>query len=254
MIRSAKRIMAVLALALMAVMGPITVMGSAAQAQTDGQQRVVERARLALNSFLDDPNFGEMRVYVQNAYAVLIVPELLRAGFFFGAEYGIGVLLVRDPQTGASGPAGVLLALRRQCRPAVRRPDLRRRVHDHKIKARSTSCSTTASSSAPTRVSRPAASGCRSAPRPRPISARTSTRSPRARVCSAASGWTAPTSPANGPWNQAYYGHPVDPRQLVRQPTVVASAEIDALHQSLTRFLSRLPPSPAAAPGRRARP
>ena len=41
---------------------------------------------------------------------------------------------------------------------------------------------------------------------------------------------------ANDAWNQAYYGHPVDPRQLVRQPTVVASAEIDALHQSLTRF------------------
>ena len=35
---------------------------------------------------------------------VLIVPELLKGGFFFGAEYGIGILLVRDPQTGSWGP------------------------------------------------------------------------------------------------------------------------------------------------------
>jgi lipid-binding SYLF domain-containing protein len=77
--------------------------GAPAQAKTDGQERVVERARLALDSFLDDPNFDYMRVYVQNAYAVLVVPEMLKGGFFFGAEYGVGVLLVRDPQTGNWG-------------------------------------------------------------------------------------------------------------------------------------------------------
>ena len=60
-------------------------------------------ARLALDSFLDDPNFEYMRVYVQNAYAVLVVPEVLKAGFFFGAEYGVGVLLVRNPQSGDWG-------------------------------------------------------------------------------------------------------------------------------------------------------
>jgi len=42
---SAKRIVAVLLWALIAVVGP------AAEAQTDGQQRVVERARLALDAF-----------------------------------------------------------------------------------------------------------------------------------------------------------------------------------------------------------
>ena len=44
-----------------------------------------------------------MRVYVQNAYAVLIVPEVLKAGFFLGGEYGVGVLLVRDAQSGGWG-------------------------------------------------------------------------------------------------------------------------------------------------------
>ena len=97
MVGSAKRMIAVLGLALFGLFGSVE------QARADGQERVLARARIALDSFLDDPNFAEMRVYVQNAYAVLIVPEMLKAGFFFGAEHGIGVLLVRNPQTGAWG-------------------------------------------------------------------------------------------------------------------------------------------------------
>ena len=97
MMTAAKRLIAIVGFALFGLIG------APAEAKTDGQQRVVERARLALDSFLDDPNFEYMRVYVQNAYAVLIVPEMLKAGFFFGAEYGVGVLLVRDPQSGNWG-------------------------------------------------------------------------------------------------------------------------------------------------------
>jgi lipid-binding SYLF domain-containing protein len=70
------------------------------------QQRVVDKARLVVEAFLDDPNFAKMRVYVQNAYGVLIFPDLLKGGFFIGAEHGTGVLLARDPQSGAwSDPA-----------------------------------------------------------------------------------------------------------------------------------------------------
>lgn len=94
---AAKRLIAVLGFAL------IGLAGAPAEARTDGQQRVVERARLVLDSFLDDPNFEHMRVYVQNAYAVLIVPEMLKGSFLFGASYGNGILLVRDPQSGNWG-------------------------------------------------------------------------------------------------------------------------------------------------------
>jgi hypothetical protein len=97
MVLAAKRLIAIVGCTLLGLLG------SPAEAKTDGQQRVVERARLALDSFLDDPNFEYMRVYVQNAYAVLVVPETLKAGFLFGAEYGVGVLLVRDPQSGNWG-------------------------------------------------------------------------------------------------------------------------------------------------------
>ena len=74
-----------------------------AEAGTEKQDRVVERARHALDSFLEDPKFEYMRVYVQNAYAVLVVPDVIKGGFFLGAEHGVGVLLVRDPQTGNWG-------------------------------------------------------------------------------------------------------------------------------------------------------
>jgi SH3 domain-containing YSC84-like protein 1 len=98
MVTAARRLIAIVGCTLLGLVGT-----AAEAAETDGQQRVVERARLALDSFLDDPNFDYMRVYVQNAYAVLVVPEVLKGGFFFGAEYGVGVLLVRDPQSGDWG-------------------------------------------------------------------------------------------------------------------------------------------------------
>ncbi|MCS6876805.1 MAG: lipid-binding SYLF domain-containing protein [Geminicoccaceae bacterium] len=65
------------------------------------QQRLVDRARIVVEEFLADPEFQRMRVYVQNAYAVIVVPDLLKAGFFLGAEYGKGVLLARDVRSGA---------------------------------------------------------------------------------------------------------------------------------------------------------
>jgi lipid-binding SYLF domain-containing protein len=71
-------------------------------ARADGeQQRLVDRARIVVDEFLADPNFQRMRVYVQNAFAVLIVPDLLKGGFVVGAEYGVGVLLARDVRSGA---------------------------------------------------------------------------------------------------------------------------------------------------------
>lgn len=97
MVRSAMRFVAAL------VVMSVGLTSAIARADTNGQDRVVERARLALDAFLDDPGFEAMRVYVQNAYAVFVVPGLLRAGFLIGGEHGIGVLLARNPQTGDWG-------------------------------------------------------------------------------------------------------------------------------------------------------
>jgi lipid-binding SYLF domain-containing protein len=229
MIGSAKRILALVALVL------VTVVAPAAKAATDGQQRLVERARLALDAFLDDPNFKQMRVYVQNAYAVLIVPELLKGGFLFGAEYGIGVLLVRDPHTGAWGqPAfyslyggSVGLQFGGQTSNVVftiMNQGAVDKLVDQGIKL---------GADAGVAAGRLGVS----------IGAGTTTHfGDDIYVFAKSMGlfggfWLDGTYiRPNNDWNRLYYGHPVDPRQIVRQQTVVASAEVDALHQSLTRF------------------
>ena len=69
-------------------------------AWANDQQLVVDKARIVVESFLNDPDFEQMRVYVQNAYGVLIIPDLLKGAFFIGVEHGTGVLLARDPQSG----------------------------------------------------------------------------------------------------------------------------------------------------------
>lgn len=82
----------------------------AAGAQQSPEQILVDRAKLALEEFLADSNFAGMRVYVQNAQAVMVFPELIKGAFFLGAQGGKGVMLVRDEATGAwSNPAFYLL-------------------------------------------------------------------------------------------------------------------------------------------------
>jgi lipid-binding SYLF domain-containing protein len=67
------------------------------------EQRLVDQSRLVVEEFLDNPDYSRMRVYVQNAYGVLIVPDLLKGGFIVGGQYGTGVMLARDVQTGLWG-------------------------------------------------------------------------------------------------------------------------------------------------------
>lgn len=78
----------------------------AALAQSSEQQILVDRARIVVEEFQADEKFRQLPVYVQNAYAVMVIPNLLKAGFFVGGQYGKGVLLARDLRSGAwSDPA-----------------------------------------------------------------------------------------------------------------------------------------------------
>ncbi|MGF1474930.1 MAG: lipid-binding SYLF domain-containing protein [Geminicoccaceae bacterium] len=72
--------------------------------QTNAPERLVERSVLVLDEFLQDPAFEHMRVYVQNAYGVIVFPRLIKGGFVLGAEGGSGALLVRNIQTGQWSP------------------------------------------------------------------------------------------------------------------------------------------------------
>ena len=89
---------ALLPLLLGAAAGAAGTGGRAALA--NDQQRGVDQARIVVEEFLEKPEYEKMRLYVQNAYGVLVVPDLLKGGFIVGGEYGTGVILGRDPQTG----------------------------------------------------------------------------------------------------------------------------------------------------------
>ena len=77
---------------------PAAVAGSEAQA-------LVDKARLTVEKLLRHPDTRAMRGWVDRAKGVLIIPNLLKAGFVIGAEGGQGVLLARNSADVWSQPA-----------------------------------------------------------------------------------------------------------------------------------------------------
>ncbi|MDA8232075.1 MAG: lipid-binding SYLF domain-containing protein [Magnetospirillum sp.] len=76
-----------------------------AQAVTD-QTLLVARAVNTVERLRSDSRMqSTITDRLAHARAVLIVPNLVKGGFLFGAEYGTGVLLTRSPDGGWSGPA-----------------------------------------------------------------------------------------------------------------------------------------------------
>jgi lipid-binding SYLF domain-containing protein len=68
------------------------------------QQQVVDRARLTIEDMMKDREFGNSPQLLRRARAVMIIPRIFKAGFFFGGAGGQGVLLARDG-AGWSNPA-----------------------------------------------------------------------------------------------------------------------------------------------------
>lgn len=76
----------------------VLLLGAAAPAAAlTPQEKLVEEARLTALSLLADPQLPDLPAYATAARAIIIMPELVRGGFFFGAEGGTGVLLVHQP-------------------------------------------------------------------------------------------------------------------------------------------------------------
>lgn len=74
-----------------------------AHAQTS-QQVTVDGARKVLADLRHDKAFGNAKELLREAKAVLIVPKMIKGGFFVGGEGGNGVLMVRG-RNGWSDPA-----------------------------------------------------------------------------------------------------------------------------------------------------
>src|SRR5262249_32604713 len=72
------------------------VVGSgSALAQAD-QQKLVDQSSASLTNFLRDPDMSWLQANLSRAKAVIIAPELLKAGFIFGGSGGRSVIFARD--------------------------------------------------------------------------------------------------------------------------------------------------------------
>ncbi len=74
------------------------------------ETKLVDEALVTINNFLSDPDMTWFHNNVKDAKGLLIIPELIKAGFVFGTSGGRGVFLVRNQETGQwSGPAFYML-------------------------------------------------------------------------------------------------------------------------------------------------
>jgi lipid-binding SYLF domain-containing protein len=79
-------------------------------AQAD-QQKLVAEAQKTFSNFERDPDMTWFQQNVGRAKAVLIAPQIVKAGFIFGGSGGRAVLVAKDPKTGKwVGPAFYALA------------------------------------------------------------------------------------------------------------------------------------------------
>ena len=91
-----------LALTVLSGIGLILSPGAQAGAAEDAQ-RLVDKARITVDSFRDDPQMAALRALAKDAKALFIVPQLIKGGFILAGEGGTGVLLTHDG--GWSAPA-----------------------------------------------------------------------------------------------------------------------------------------------------
>jgi lipid-binding SYLF domain-containing protein len=85
------------------VAGPLMPAGAAGPVE---QQGLVDKSRVTFQSFMADPHMVWLQENLHQAKGLLIIPSLLKAGFFLGGSGGSGVLIVKDPQKGSwSQPA-----------------------------------------------------------------------------------------------------------------------------------------------------
>jgi lipid-binding SYLF domain-containing protein len=86
-----------------ALLSAVMLSAPAARAQTS-QQVTVDGARKVLSDLRHDKAFGNAAQLLRRAKAVMIVPKLVKGGFFLGGEGGNGVMMVHG-RTGWSDPA-----------------------------------------------------------------------------------------------------------------------------------------------------
>ena len=74
------------------------------------QQKLVNSANTTLSNFLRDPQMTWLQQNLRNAKAIVIAPQLVKAGFIFGGSGGRAVIFARGPGGKWVGPAFAAMA------------------------------------------------------------------------------------------------------------------------------------------------
>ena len=82
----------------------LTLLPLTARAQSD-QQQLVDRATLAAQQMLNDRDGRDAQYVLKRARAVMICPQVFKAGFLLGGQGGSCVLVARDGAGSWSAPA-----------------------------------------------------------------------------------------------------------------------------------------------------
>jgi lipid-binding SYLF domain-containing protein len=92
--------------ALLALIAAGTLAGCASQSTMSSSEpdKLVADAQTTFNNFLRDPDQTWIQQNLSRAKAVLVAPQIVKAGFIFGGSGGRAVLVARDGRTW-SGPA-----------------------------------------------------------------------------------------------------------------------------------------------------
>jgi SH3 domain-containing YSC84-like protein 1 len=97
-----KKVMAVLLMAFMGLVGTYAFAGSTREDTVDRLQNSVD----VLHSIMSTPDKGIPEEVLVSAKCILVVPDLIKGGFIFGAKHGRGVATCRTAE-GWSAPAFV---------------------------------------------------------------------------------------------------------------------------------------------------
>jgi lipid-binding SYLF domain-containing protein len=92
--------------------GALLLFAGAGGALAQGaQQKLVDSADKTLSNFLRDPDMTWLQQNIRRAKAIMIAPEVAKAGFIFGGSGGRAVVIAHDAKTGKwVGPAFYAMA------------------------------------------------------------------------------------------------------------------------------------------------
>ncbi len=82
-----------------------TASGNTLITATSKPENIIEKSRLTAESMFSNKDYATLLNLASRAKAILIFPDMVKAGIFIGGRFGRGVLLARDAQGNWSAPA-----------------------------------------------------------------------------------------------------------------------------------------------------